>query len=453
MTYHTTKSIMFVDEKKEDVYERNGAYMEKLREKIAGQELKSFSIFTAILLFTVSFMLNTPTEILDGMITIVISRDALITDYFELSSYGAAFFNAALVMSSAVYMMHRLKMHFTGLTMAVLFINVGFALFGKNPVNVLPIIIGTCLYAKAHKTPVSRYVYTALFGSCLSPLVTEMGFILPFPEPVNLLLAIAIGVFVGFILPPLSMHTASMHMGYNLLNMGFAAGLLAFVIVCVLQSLGCACESVFIWKAGRPLFLIIGLYGYFLLTMIFGFLLNGKSLKGYKHLLKHPGRAVADFVMMDGEGVTLINMGIIGIISLTYILLIKGDLSGPVIGAILTAYGFAAFGVHLRNFPPVLSGVFLSTFVSTYTPATPGIQLAAVFAVGLAPIAGQFGFVAGVLAGMLHAAVAMCTSGLYGGLNLYNSGFSTGIVAIVMVPMLESFMKGFEERKKRGKPL
>ena len=166
-------------------------------------------------------------------------------------------------------------------------------------------------------------------------------------------------------------------------------------------------------------------------------------------MLKHPGRAVADFVMMDGEGVTLINMGLVGIFSVTYILLIKGDLSGPVIGAILTAYGFAAFGVHIKNYPPVLLGVFLSTFINNYTPDTPGIQLAAIFASGLAPIAGQFGLIPGIIAGMLHAAVVMCSGALYGGLNLYNNGFSTGLVAIVMVPMIESFMKNFELRKQK----
>lgn len=425
--------------------------MEQLREKLKGKELIGFSIFTMILLFVAAFLSDTPADIGKGMITIVLSRDTLITDYFELACYGAAFFNAALVLGSAIWMMYRLKMHFTGLTMAVLFINVGFALFGKNPLNVMPIIIGTWLYARVHKAPMSRYIYTALFGSCLSPLVTEMGYILPFSYGANLLLAITIGIFVGFILPPLAQHTASMHMGYNLLNMGFAAGLLAFVIVCVLQSHGLACNSVFIWKEGRPLFLIIGLYGYFLLTVLYGFWLNGKSLKGMKHLLKHPGRAVADFVMMDGEGITLINMGLIGGLSLSYILIIKGDLSGPVIGTILTAYGFAAFGVHLKNFPPVLLGVYLSTYFSNYSPETPGIQLAAIFAAGLAPVAGQFGFWAGVLAGMMHASVAMCTSALYGGLNLYNNGFSTGLVAIVMVPMLESFMKGFQERKHEQK--
>lgn len=429
--------------------------MGTLRERIKGKELKYYCIFTMLLLMVTAFILDTPADILKGMYIIVRSRDTLITDYFELTSYGAAFFNASLVLASGIFMLHKLKMHYSGLSLAVLFINVGFALFGKNPINVMPIIIGTCLYARFHKVPVSRYAYTALFGSCLSPMVTEMGYLLPFPAEWNFVLAVVIGIFVGFILPPLSQHTASMHMGYNLLNMGFAAGLLAFVIVCVLQSIGLECNSVFIWKEGRPLFLIIGLYGYFLLTFLYGFWLNGKSLKGLPHLLKHPGRAVADFVIMDGEGVTFINMSIVGAFSLSYILLIKGDLSGPVIGTILTAFGFAAFGVHIKNFSPVLLGVFLSTFISNNTPQTPGIQMAAVFGAGLAPIAGQFGPFAGVMAGVLHAAVVMCSSSLYGGLNLYNNGFSTGLVAIVMVPMLESFMsssfaeKMKEKRKKR----
>ncbi len=426
--------------------------MKELKLKVKGKELKLFSIFTMLLLFAAGFLMETPQGICRGMVTIIMSRDTLITDYFELTTYGATFFNAAIITASAIYMLQKLKIHYSGLTMAVIFINIGFALFGKNPINVLPIIVGTAIYARVHKVPVSRYAYTALFGSCLSPLVTEMGYLLPFPTIVNFLLAMVIGLFVGFILPPLATHTASMHMGYNLLNMGFAAGLLAFVIVCVLQSVGLSCNSVFIWKEGRPLFLVIGLYGFFLLTSLIGFWINGYSLKGMKHLLKHPGRAVADFVMMDGEGVTLINMGMVGAVGLTYILLIGGDLSGPVVGAILSAYGFGAFGVHVKNYIPVMLGVYVSTFGTNYAPDMPGIQLAAVFAYGLAPIAGQFGIIAGIIAGILHAAVVVCSSALYGGLNLYNNGFSTGLVAIIMVPMLESFMNsGFmgQMQKKR----
>ena len=167
--------------------------------------------------------------------------------------------------------------------------------------------------------------------------------------------------------------------------------------------------------------------------------------------MHHPGRAVADFAIMNGDGATLINMGSMGMAALTYVVLVRGDLSGPVVGAILTVVGFSAFGAHLKNYVPVLLGVFLSTYLTRYEPSTPGILLAAMFAVGLSPIAGQFGVVAGIFAGGLHSAIVMCTSSMYGGLNLYNNGFSAGWVAIIMIPVLESFMRHFEDRKHRKK--
>lgn len=411
------------------------------------RELFSFCLISVMILIAAAFILETPKGLFYGMLKIILSRDALITDYFELAGFGTAFLNAALVMGLGMMLLHSLKIPYTGFTMAVLFINVGFALFGKNPVNVLPIILGTWLYARVHRVSMDRYIYTAMFGSCLAPMVTEMLYLLPFPFIVNLLCAVGIGIFIGFILPPLSMHTASMHMGYNLFNVGFSAGLLAFVMVCILESFSLKSNSVFIWRAGRPAWLATGLYLYFAAALAYGIFLNKGQLRPILKLMRHPGRAVADFVLMDGVGTTLINMGIMGCICTSYILLIGGDLSGPVVGAVLTAFGFSAFGAHPRNYLPVLAGVFLAAFVNHMMPTTPGIQMAAIFVVGLSPIAGQFGIIPGILAGALHSAVVVCTASLYGGLNLYNNGFSTGLVAIILVPTLESFIKGFKVRK------
>ena len=423
--------------------------IEKLRSRVEGKELKVFTISSAVLLYVAAFVSGTPAQICRGMVAIVLSRDALITDYFELGGYGAGFFNAALILTMAILLVAMLKIPFTGLTMAAVFINAGYGLWGKNPVNILPVLFGTWLYARMHRSHMSRYIYTALFGTCLAPFVTEMVYLLPFHWGVNLVCAVLLGVFVGFILPPLSMHTASMHMGYNLFNVGFSGGIVAFVVVCVLKSFGFVSESVFIWKTGRPVVLVVGMDVYFLAAVLLGLMSCKGDLKQYRKILHHPGRAVADFAIMNGDGATLINMGSMGMAALTYVLLVEGDLSGPVLGSILTVVGFSAFGAHLKNYLPVLLGVFLSTYLTQYTPSTPGILLAAMFAVGLSPIAGQFGVVAGIFAGILHSAIVMCTSSMYGGLNLYNNGFSAGWVAIIMIPVLESFMRHFEDRKKR----
>lgn len=412
---------------------------------IGQKQLKGFSIVSTIFFFVVAFCLAKPDEILEGMWRIVVSRDALITDYFELAHYGAAFFNSAVMMSLVLLLISLLKIPFTGLTLAAFFINAGFALFGKNPVSVLPILLGTYLYAKAQGVSVKRYVYTALFGTCLAPLVTEMVYILPFGTSINIVLGVLVGIGIGFTLPALAMHTASMHMGYSLFNAGFAAGILGFVIVSILKAFGLESEPIFMWREGRPFWLILMMYGYFLVTFLYGLWINKGQLKPLLYIFRHPGRAVADFILMDGVGSTLMNMALVGSFGLTYILMIKGDLSGPVIGGILTIFGFAAFGVHLKNFIPCLLGVYLSTYLKIFIPTMPAIQLAALFSAGLAPISGQFGPIAGIFAGVLHTSIVMSTGVMYSGLNLYNNGFSTGFVAIIMIPLLESFMTKFKK--------
>lgn len=417
-------------------------------ERIEGKEIQGFVVLTIFLFWLAAFLTDTPIRILEGMVKIVSSRDALITDYFELGGYGAAFFNSGLVMLMGYLLLVKEKAVFTGLTIAALFMNAGFAFFGKNPLNVWPILLGTCLYAKFHHTRLSRYIYTALFGTCLAPFVTEIIYILPYSKWVNMAVSILVGILIGFILPPLSVHTASMHMGYNLFNVGFSAGIVAFVMVCVLRSFGLESEPTLIWKEGIPLPLVISIYIYFLCAFGYGLFLTKGKWKGWIKIMRHPGRAVADFVYMDGMGATFLNMSVVGTMATTFILLSDGDLSGPVVGAILTVFGFGAFGVHLRNYVPVLLGVFLATFVNIFDITAPAIQLAAIFSMGVAPIAGQFGFPAGLLAGFLHVAIVTCTNDMYGGLNLYNNGFSCGWVAIIMVPFAESFIRSFEIRKR-----
>lgn len=419
------------------------------REKVRGKELRYFCGLSVILLFVAAFLFASPTEIAIGMKKIVLSRDALITDYFELAGYGAAFFNAGVVMLLSMILLEAVKIPYTGITLGVLFIGAGFGFWGKNPVNTIPIILGTWLYARIHHAPLARYIYTALFSTCLAPFVTEMAYLLPLPSVLSLFFAILFGVFVGFVMPPLAMHTASMHMGYNLFNVGFAGGTLAFVIFCILKSFGVESQSVLIWKAEQHPMIVIGLFLYFLVAFLFGLWIEHGNVKLFVKIMRHPGRAVADFVMMDGTGATLMNMGIMGMLAETYILLIGGDMAGPILGCLLTVFGFSAFGAHPRNYLPVLLGVFLASWLNVYEINSPGILIAAMFVVGLSPIAGQYGVIPGVLAGMLHVAIVMCTAQMYGGLNLYNNGFSAGWVAIIMVPVIESFMHQYESRKKR----
>lgn len=76
-----------------------------------------------------------------------------------------------------------------------------------------------------------------------------------------------------------------------------------------------------------------------------------------------------------------------------------------------------------------------------HEPNYPALQLAGLFGTTLAPIAGHFGIIFGVLAGFIHSALVLQTGGPVAGLNLYNNGFSGGLIAIVLYPTLTAIVR------------
>ena len=79
-------------------------------------QIKFFCFATISLLFIISFILATPLELFYGMKVIILSRDALITDYFALAGYGVAFFNCGIILSIVLILIIKLRASFTGLT-------------------------------------------------------------------------------------------------------------------------------------------------------------------------------------------------------------------------------------------------------------------------------------------------------------------------------------------------
>ena len=69
------------------------------------------------------------------------------------------------------------------------------------------------------------------------------------------------------------------------------------------------------------------------------------------------------------------------------------------------------------------------------------VQLACLFCTTLAPISGYFGWPYGVLAGFLHSSVVLYTGAPVAGMNLYNNGFSGGLVAIVLYPLIMDVLR------------
>jgi len=98
--------------------------------------------------------------------------------------------------------------------------------------------------------------------------------------------------------------------------------------------------------------------------------------------------------------------------------------------------GFGCFGKTLKNTWPVVAGAVLATLLFGKDLTAPGPILAALFCTTLAPLAGQFGIIVGLIAGFIHLFMVESTAAWHGGLDLYNNGFAGGLTASLLVGVL-----------------
>lgn len=383
-----------------------------------------------------------PRSLPGGLWTIIINEDTLITDYIHLAGPGPALFNAGLVTLISIAILFITGDPPNGYTLVVTGLMSGFALFGKNILNIWPILAGTWLYAKLQREPFSKYAGAALLSTALAPVISYIALS---GRPFCLLEACLVGLIIGFLLPPLSAYTFRIQNGMNLYNMGFACGLAAMLLVPVMSLLAGPPKTAHYWATGHNLIFGLGLGVLCLLLILTGLFLCGRppwaAWAGYRRLLQTTGRAPEDYLRMFGLAAVLINMGINGLIGMSYILFLGGELNGPTLGGILTIMGFSAFGKHARNILPVMAGVFLGGTVMGQNMTAPSLQLAALFCTTLAPLSGYFGWPIGVLAGFLHSAVVLSAGTPVAGLNLYNNGFSGGLIAIVLFPVITAVLR------------
>ncbi len=199
------------------------------------------------------FLLQPVNEIWPGIVTLIREPDFLITDYFVVGGVGAAFLNAGMLTLLSIALIYFLGMEMDGHTITSACLMFGFSLFGKNLLNIWAVMVGIWLYAKYHKMPVSKYIYIGLYGTSLSPIITQIMQIGQMPLIFRVFLALGAGMVIGFVLPPLATHVHFSHKGYSLYNVGFAAGIIATVIVSLLKSFGITVESRLIWYTGNTM--------------------------------------------------------------------------------------------------------------------------------------------------------------------------------------------------------
>jgi hypothetical protein len=316
----------------------------------------------------------------------------------------------------------------------------GFGFFGKNWWNIWPIILGVFLFSRVTHRPLKSYILVAMFGTALSPLVTQIAYGFGW----GLIPGILFGLGVGFLLPPMAVYMLRLHQGFNIYNVGLTCGFLGLFITSLLAGLGFDITLPFHWTEEYSHLLSGFLVVYKGSLLIIGLIIT-RGIGKLRQLLTEAGTLPTDFVELYGAGTTLINMGLVGLLGWAYIFLIGGTFNGPTLGGVFTMVGFAAFGKHIRNVPAVMAGVYIGSRLFVWEPAQPGPLLAALFATTLAPLSGRFGPLLGIIAGMVHLILVMRTAPWHAGLNLYNNGFAGGLTATLFVGTISWWSSWREE--------
>ena len=408
---------------------------------------------------------------------VLISPSRLVTDYFALAGVAVSFFNVGIcgLIANAVIYFSRLKINATAFAAYLLVVAHGF--YGLNFLNLWLPMLGVLLYCLVRRVKISENAHIMLFATALAPFVSDLLFAYPMPDRdkfgfsvIGLVLSILLSIFSGFFAPAVLPGTTAMHRGYNMYKAGLALGLLGLFLYSFLYpSLGISEPAPSI-TAGMPLptllsaqgiFAEASLFLLFAISLILGFFLNGKSLRGYKSLLRASGYGT-DFYHLHGVPLCFVNFGVYGFTLLLYLnavfalpLLIPGlpaaaCFTGPTVGVVFAALSFSADGQQPRNIAPIALG-YASLFAVcsllcvalgrpvAWTLGTQSYVNGFAFATGLCPLAGKYGKRFGTLAGFLGATICTVTDEMHGGFVLYNGGFTAGLTALILICLLDFY--------------
>ena len=399
--------------------------------------------FICVAFVIIAFIFETPKQILQNYIKINTSRSVLITDYVALAGISAALVNAAILGFINLFLLKINKPKPNGKLIAGLFLTIGFALFGKNLFNTLPIMMGVWLHGKVQKGKVTslELIIKAMLSGTIAPIVSEVAFMDSNISVLRIVFAYLVGLFIGFIFPIVVEVVKRMHRGYCLYNGGIAGGFIATFFVCLMRSLGYDVLPENFWDTEHSNILATLAYSIAGALIFYAVIREGPldALKKYIELLKKERDPTDNDYFVKYGDTCYMNIGVMCTITTSLMLFLDIPINGPVLGGIFTVCGFAAAGKHLLNTVPVLAGSVAGAYFNSIDVTASLNSLAILFSTGLAPVSGKHGWYSGIAVGFLHVSAAIFIGYLNGGLNLYNNGFAGGFVAITFVPVIVFF--------------
>ena len=439
--------------------------MKKIRSMTEADFLKLFfACFSAAFLIAAVCMPDRGT-MFTGLWQILSQPSKLTTNYFAVGGYAATFLNMGLVGLLSLLLFVVLKGTPNNVSNLAFILTLGFGSWGINVLNIWPSIFGVVVYTLVKKEKLGANVNAMLFSTGIAPIITDMMIRYPHAEAVGfnlpgILIALGVGLVIGFFLPAGLAHSPKVHKGFDLYSAALPIGMTAFFLNATLfKTLGVTLP------AGAPAEqlqvadpLVVNLFCCILfgLCIVFAFVLGCKP-KDYWRLLSDPA-LVTNFSGTYGNAVFLMNVGMFGLFILGYYNLIGATFNGVTFGVIFCMLATCNSGSHPGNVWPIMLGYAVaSTVCGWISPLvggtfTLGINAQAIvvglcYANGLSPIADKYGWRYGFVAAVMHYLLVTSVPNLHGGFCLYNGGFTAALICLILVPELERFAKTKDERK------
>ena len=442
--------------------------MKKLRNMPESGFLKIFFLFISWCFIIAAICMPDRAQMLSGFGKILTGTCKISTNYFKLGGFAATFLNMGLVGLFCTILCCLPGAKPNNVTTLGVLLTVGFGSWGINPLNMIPTILGVCLYCLVKREKLGALSNAMMYSTGIAPLISDLLFRYPGTEYVGfnwvgLGIALFIGLIIGFFLPAGLAHAPNIHKGFDHYSAAVPIGFTAFFLRTVLYNV------VLGWKIGdlgslstlaapeTASWTIINIFCgvVFGLCIVFALLMGCKP-KDYWQLLKDPGHGVS-FTTKYGNAPFLMNVGIFGLFILLYFNLTGGPATGMTLGIIFCMLATCNSGSHPGNVWPIMAGYVLTSTLFGWlfqgegnfalTVGNQSIMIGLCYANGMSPIAGKYGFGAGILAGALHYLLVTAVPDLHGGFCLYNGGFTAALVCLLFVPQLEKFCKTKEERK------
>lgn len=420
----------------------------------------------------IGFFFDSKESILEGMKKLILHHNLIDTDAFYIGGIGASFVNAGLCMLIAIgfFLLTSTKLgsgELTGLMMVY-----GYAFYGKNIHNIIPIMFGTYFYGFVMREKLSIHSPTACFATCIGPVVSLLSFhneILVRSSLTAHIVAILIGILSGFLVAYFTDHMRSLLKGRSMLLGGFTAGVVAVLIYGLLKAVGLGhgpyestptVDQIYRLKLSLSLALLF-------IYLILASRLNLREIKDTLGLL-FKDKPESDYVGKHGFRASITSIGFMGLIGLAYFLLVPGSkMHGEMYAGIFTIAAFSVKGLTPRYMLPFVIGMVGGNFVTASTKAalhgehfiriglerisSRGIMMGTYLGSGMAPLVDEFGVFHTIFMGLIYGLITPNIASLHGGIMDYNSGFALGLVVVLFSGTETLIRRKNQDRKNNDK--